>query len=49
MVKVRNYKEHLLEQLQDPKEAAAYLNAILQDDDPYAFLLALHDIAEAHC
>lgn len=47
MVKVRNYKEHLLEQLQDPEEAAAYLNAALQDDDQHVFLLALRDIAEA--
>lgn len=47
MVKVKNYKEHLLKQLQDPEEAAAYLNAALQDDDPYAFLLALRDIAES--
>ena len=47
MVKVRNYKEHLLEQLQDPGEAAAYLNAALQDDDPQSFLLAMRDIAEA--
>jgi probable addiction module antidote protein len=47
MAKVRNYKEHLLERLQDPDEAAAYLNAALQDDDPHVFLLALRDIAEA--
>ena len=47
MVKVKNYKEHLLEQLQDSEEAAAYLNAALQDDDSHAFLLALRDIAEA--
>lgn len=47
MVKVRDYKEHLLQQLQDPQEAAAYLNAALQDDDPHVFLLALRDIAEA--
>lgn len=47
MVKTRNYKEHLLKQLQKPKEAAAYLNAALQDDDPHVFLLALRDIAEA--
>jgi probable addiction module antidote protein len=43
----RNYKEHLLEQLKDPEEAAAYLNAALHDEDPYAFLLAMRDIAEA--
>lgn len=47
MIKIRNYKEHLLEQLQNPDEAAAYLNAALQVDDPHAFLLALRDIAEA--
>jgi DNA-binding phage protein len=47
MVKVKKYKEHLLEQLQDPEEAAAYLNAALHDEDPYAFLLALRNIAEA--
>ncbi len=47
MVKVKNYKEHLLEQLQNPEEVAAYLNAALHDDDPHAFLLALRDIAEA--
>jgi probable addiction module antidote protein len=47
MGKVRDYKEHLLKQLQDPEEAAAYLNAALHDDDPHVFLLALRDIAEA--
>ena len=34
MVKAKNYREHLLEQLQKPKEAAAYLNAALHDEDP---------------
>ncbi|MGB7978108.1 MAG: addiction module antidote protein [Chlamydiales bacterium] len=47
MVKAKNYKEHLLKQLQKPEEAAAYLNAALHDDDPHVFLLALRDIAEA--
>lgn len=47
MVKAKSYKEHLLKQLQKPKEAAAYLNAALHDDDPQVFLLALRDIAEA--
>ncbi|MBS0650323.1 MAG: putative addiction module antidote protein [Verrucomicrobia bacterium] len=47
MVKVKNYKEHLLERLQDSEEAAEYLNAALHDDDPHAFLLALRDITEA--
>ncbi len=46
MLKERSYKEHLLQQLQDSEEAAAYLNAALQDDDHHVFLLALRDIAE---
>jgi len=45
--KVRDYQEHLLEQLQNPEEAAAYLNAALHDDDPHVFLLALRDITDA--
>ena len=45
--KLKNYKKHLLEQLQKPEEVAAYLNAALHDEDPHVFLLALRDIAEA--
>lgn len=47
MGKTKQYKEHLLKSLQDPEEAAAYLDACLEDDDPYVFLLALKDVAEA--
>ncbi len=46
-VKTKKYKYYLLDQLQDPAESAAYLNAALQDEDPHVFLLALRDIAEA--
>jgi probable addiction module antidote protein len=42
-----DYKIGLLEDLQDPNEAIAYLNAALEDDDPRIFLLALRDVAEA--
>ncbi len=48
MRKSNSYKEHLLKRLRDPKEAAAYLNAALEDEDPRVFLIALKDIAEAH-
>lgn len=48
MRKHKSYKEHLLKRLQDPDEAAAYLNAALEDEDPLVFLVALKDIAEAH-
>ena len=47
MGRTKNYKEHLLESLKNPKEAAAYLDACLEDDDPHVFLLALKDVAEA--
>ena len=47
MKKTTNYKAHLLQSLQDPKEAAAYLDACLEDDDLHVFLLALKDVAEA--
>ncbi len=43
-----DYKEYLLESLDDPKEIAAYINAALEeDDDPGALLLALKHVVEA--
>lgn len=44
----RPYKEGLLKSLKDPKEAAAYLTAALEDGSPDVFLLALRNVAEAH-
>ena len=46
----KKYEESLLESLQDPVEAAAYLNAHLEDeeDNEEVFLLALRDVAKAH-
>ena len=46
--KTVSYDEHLHERLKDPKEAAAYLNAALEDEDARVFLVALKDVAEAH-
>lgn len=43
----RDFQEFLLEQLQDPQEAAAYLKAALADEDERIFLLALRDVLEA--
>ncbi len=48
MRKSRSYKELLEERLRDPQEAAAYLNAALEDDDPGVFLIALRDVALAN-
>jgi len=42
------YRQNLLADLKGPLEAAHYLDACLQDEDPGVFLLALRDVAEAH-
>jgi probable addiction module antidote protein len=47
MVRSRSYQEYLLEALADPLEAAAYLNATLEEGDKELFLLALRNVAEA--
>lgn len=41
------YEDGLNVALQNPEEAAAYLNAALEENDQEIFLLALRDIAEA--
>ena len=41
------YVEGLKEALKDPDEAAAYLNAALEDGSQEVFLMALRDVAEA--
>ena len=43
-----SYRERLLEDLQDPQEAASYINAAIEDGAPEMLLLALRDVAEAH-
>lgn len=47
MGKTKKHKDCLLKSLEDPKEAAAYLDACLDDEDPHVFLLALKDVAQA--
>lgn len=46
--KTISYNERLYERLKNPKEAAAYLNAALEDEDSRVFLVALKDVAEAN-
>jgi probable addiction module antidote protein len=49
MIKVSEpYESGLKESLKDPAEAAAYLDAALEEPDQEVFLLALRDVAEAH-
>jgi probable addiction module antidote protein len=42
------YRDSLLKALGNPADAAHYLNASLEDEDPRVFLMALRDVAEAH-
>lgn len=46
--KSKKYQESLIESLKNPREAAAYLNAALDDGDEKVFLLALRNVAEAY-
>lgn len=43
-----SYQSYLIESLKDPAEAAAYVEAVLELDDPAALLVALRQVAKAH-
>ncbi len=47
MPKSINYQDYLIESLQDPEEAAGYLNAALDGGHIEVFLLALHNVVQA--
>jgi DNA-binding phage protein len=47
MPTTRNYHAYLIESLQDPQEAAAYLDAVLEECNHDELLLALRNVAEA--
>ncbi len=47
MIKTTAYQRDLVDALKDPVEAAAYLNAAIEDGDRAVFLLALRNVAEA--
>jgi len=47
-MKQTDYQKDLIEALKDPVEAAAYLNAAIEEGDRETFLLALRNIAEAN-
>lgn len=42
-----DYETRLLEDLEDPELAAAYLEACMEDEDPAIFLIALRQVAQA--
>lgn len=43
----RSYHSYLVESLKDPQEAAAYLDAVLEECNYDEFCLALKNVAEA--
>ncbi|MCX5789143.1 MAG: putative addiction module antidote protein [Elusimicrobia bacterium] len=45
---LRSHDEYLRVALKDPREAAAYLNAAVEENDPALILAALADVARAH-
>jgi probable addiction module antidote protein len=47
MKKSKSYHEDLINDLKNPMTAIGYLNAVLEDGDQEAFLLALRNVAEA--
>ncbi len=47
--RTKKYEDGLMDSLKNPEEAAAYLNAHLDEEDSEeVFLLALRDVAKAH-
>jgi probable addiction module antidote protein len=48
MAEKSSYQKDLIESLKDPHEAAAYLNAAIDEKDRAIFLLALRNVAKAH-
>lgn len=47
MATSRSYRDSLIRRLNDPKEAAAYLDAALEAGDRAAFLLAIKNVIDA--
>jgi probable addiction module antidote protein len=43
-----SYDDYLATSLKDPSEAAAYIEAVIDLDDPAALLVALRQVAKAH-
>jgi hypothetical protein len=47
MPKSRSYEQELIEYLQDPEWAVAYLNAALEEGEEELFLVALQNVVKA--
>lgn len=44
----KSYDDVLAQALKNPSEAAAYIEAVIELDDPAALLVALRQVAKAH-
>ena len=44
----KSYEEATLQALTEPTEAAAYIEAVLELDEPATLLVALRQVAKAH-
>ncbi|MDP2368811.1 addiction module antidote protein [Rhodoferax sp.] len=44
----KSYDDYMGQSLKDPAEAAAYIEAVMELDDPAALLVALRHVAKAH-
>ncbi|MEY8689610.1 MAG: addiction module antidote protein [Leptothrix sp. (in: b-proteobacteria)] len=44
----KSYEDGLIQALTDPQEAAAYIDAAMELEDPAALVLALRQVARAH-
>lgn len=43
-----SFDDYLIKTMKDPAEAAAYIEAVMEQDDPATLLVALRQIAKAH-
>src|SRR5674476_213833 len=43
-----SYDDYIVKTMKDPVEAAAYIEAVMEMDDPAALLVALQHVAKAH-
>jgi len=44
----RDFQEYVRESIHNPKDAAEYLSAAVEDGDSAAFLIALRDVLDVH-
>jgi probable addiction module antidote protein len=47
MRRSKDYKEHLIERLQNPEDIAGYINAVFEEQDVPTLMLALRDVVDA--